>query len=199
MRAIDFNLRPVRTVNVRGRIVSPFPAAQAGAAGRNSDQGVPPGLGIFVQGTQVSLSRAGVKAALASLGVGGAAANADGTFEVRGVVPGSYILTAMARQPNAPVYTARMRVEVGDADLGNIVMALRPGVSIRGRVVWTQRLRTSSMNQLRVTCGPPFSHLFHEQYGPHGWHSSRRIPQEATRCATAVTCIDRDTPRRRRI
>ena len=151
MRAIDFNLRPVRTVNVRGRVVSPLPAAQAGAAGRNSAPVVVPGLGIFAQGTQVSLSRAGAKAALASLGVGGTAANADGTFEIRGVAPGSYILTAIARQPNAPVYTARMRVEVGDADLGNIVMALRPGVSIPGRVVVDSAPQNFRMNQLRVT------------------------------------------------
>ncbi len=151
MRAIDFNLRPIRTVNVRGRVVSPFPAARGGAAGRNNAQGIPAGFGPFVQGTQVSLSRAGAKAALASLGVGGTAVNGDGTFEIRGVAPGSYILTATAKQPSTPVYTARMRVEVGDTDLGNIVIAVRPGVSISGRVVVDSPPQNFRMTQLRVT------------------------------------------------
>lgn len=151
MRAIDFTLRPMRTVTVRGRVVAPFPLAQAGGRGR---QGGPLAALIPGQGTQVTLARTGTRAGLAALGFGGTAVNADGSFEVRGVTAGSYNLTATARHPDGSLYTARTRVEVGDADVGNVVIGVRPNVSIRGSIVVDSPPPQFRMGQLRVVLTP---------------------------------------------
>ena len=154
MRAIDFTMRPIRTVTVRGRVVAPFPLAKAGG-GR---QGGPFAL-AFGQGTQVSLSRAGARPGFAALGLGGTAVNADGSFEIRGVAAGSYNLTATARPPDGPPYSARARVEVGDADVSNVVITVRPNISIRGNLVIDSAPQQFRMSQLRVALvpadGPP--------------------------------------------
>jgi hypothetical protein len=148
MRAIDFTLRPIRTSTVRGRVVAPFPLTQAGGA----RQGGP--LGFLGQGTQVSLSRVGARAGFAALGLGGTAVNADGSFEIHGVAAGSYNLTAIARPPNGPPYSARTRVEVGDADVSNIVIGVRPNISIRGSIVIESPPQQFRMTQLRVALVP---------------------------------------------
>jgi protocatechuate 3,4-dioxygenase beta subunit len=145
MRAIDFTLRPIRTVSVRGRVIAPFPLAQAGG-GR---QGGP--FGLLGQGTQVSLSRVGGKAGFAALGFGGTAVNPDGSFEIRGVAAGSYNLMATARAPDGQPHSARTRVEVGGADVGNIVIGVRPNISIRGSIVIDSPPQQFRMTQLRVT------------------------------------------------
>lgn len=155
MRAIDFTLRSIRTVTVRGRVVAPFPLAQASGGGR---QGGPFALALG-QGTQVSLSRAGARPGLAALGLGGTTVNADGSFEIRGVAAGSYNLTATARPPDGQPYSARARVEVGDADVSNVVITVRPNISIRGSFVIDSAPQQFRMSQLRVSLvpadGPP--------------------------------------------
>jgi protocatechuate 3,4-dioxygenase beta subunit len=150
MRAIDFTLRSIRTVTVRGRVVAPFPLAQAGGGGR---QGGPFAL-AFGQGTQVSLSRAGARPGFAALGLGGTSVNADGSFEIRGVAAGSYNLTATARPPDGQPYSARARVEVGDADVSNVVITVRPNISIRGSLAIDSAPQQFRMSQLRVSLVP---------------------------------------------
>jgi len=155
MRAIDFTLRSIRTVTVRGRVVAPFPLAQAGGGGRQGD----PFALAFGQGTQVSLSRAGARPGFAALGLGGTSVNADGSFEIRGIAAGSYNLTATARPPDGQPYSARARVEVGDADVNNVVITVRPNISIRGSFDIDSAPQQFRMSQLRVALvsadGPP--------------------------------------------
>jgi hypothetical protein len=61
--------------------------------------------------------------------------NTDGTFEVKGVAPGEYNLTAVGRDANGQEYTGRTRITVGNADVANNVVTLRPGVEVRGRIL----------------------------------------------------------------
>ena len=83
MRAIDFTLRPIRTVTVRGRVVAPFPLPQASGGGRHG------GPFAFAFGrAQVSLSRAGARPGFAALVWVERRSNADGSFEIRGVAAG---------------------------------------------------------------------------------------------------------------
>jgi hypothetical protein len=56
--------------------------------------------------------------------------NDTGTFDIRGVIPGSYTLVAVAGG-----MSARMPIEVGDNDLDNITIQLTPGVDITGRII----------------------------------------------------------------
>jgi hypothetical protein len=58
--------------------------------------------------------------------------NADGTFVIDSVIPGSYNLMAV-QQGQGQVYSTRMRLEVGVADVTGINLAVRPGVDVRGR------------------------------------------------------------------
>ncbi len=121
---MDFNLRPLRTATVSGRVVAPFPLNQGNVnvGGRGRGANLPDGgpLQIAFGGAapvQLSLNRVGDSrtglAGLLSLRLGSTPVNADGSFEIRNVAPGEYNLTATARDQNGQQYTARTRVSVG--------------------------------------------------------------------------------------
>jgi protocatechuate 3,4-dioxygenase beta subunit len=148
VRGMDFNLRPMRTATVSGRVVAPFPLTQQQG---NANVGRGRGANIFQEGglqlllgggapVQLSLNRIGSSqtglAGLLSLGLGSTPVNADGSFEMKGVAPGEYNLTARARDPNGQQHTARTRISVGTADVTNVTVAVRPGVEVRGRILF---------------------------------------------------------------
>ena len=146
VRGMDFNLRPLRTATVSGRVVAPFPLNQGNVnvGGRGRGANLPDGgpLQIAFGGAapvQLSLNRVGDSrtglAGLLSLRLGSTPVNADGSFEIRNVAPGEYNLTATARDQSGQQYTARTRVSVATADVANVTVAVRPGVELRGRVV----------------------------------------------------------------
>jgi hypothetical protein len=167
VRGVDFNLRPVTTVSLRGRVITPFspaPAAQAnrdaargGLRGGNQNGG---GLDIQAllggQGVQVNLTRAGsAQNGIAALGLGGLVGGgtpvaADGTFEIRNVASGTYSLTASARDANGQQYTARTKVEVGGSDVNNLALSVRPGVEVRGQIILDSTQKTVDLTRLRV-------------------------------------------------
>ncbi len=65
----------------------------------------------------------------------GAAISPDGTFEIRNVQPGSYVLRAMWRQQGPGVQpSAQTEIEVGSNDVDNIVMSFQPPGSLDGIV-----------------------------------------------------------------
>jgi hypothetical protein len=57
----------------------------------------------------------------------------DGTFEVRGVAPGSYVVSAIYFDGREQ-YGARQPVEVGNSDVEGITLVIGPGVDVAGRV-----------------------------------------------------------------
>jgi len=164
-RGIDFNLRPSRAATVSGRVVAPFsPSQTQPAAASRGGRGARAGRGdrsdlvnnlaqLFQQGQtmQVNLTRIGSartgREALIGMRLGSAPISADGSFEIKGVAPGPYHLTATGRDSNGQEYTARTRVDVGSADIGNVVVSLRAGVEIRGRVV----LETTPPQQFKMS------------------------------------------------
>jgi protocatechuate 3,4-dioxygenase beta subunit len=72
-------------------------------------------------------------------GVSSSQVRPDGTFEFRGIVPGTYVLQlAQINSVNgAPAadLTGRMEVTVGDADIDNLVLPLLPHPEITGTVI----------------------------------------------------------------
>ena len=172
-RGIDFNLRPSRAATISGRVAAPFPLGQnqpaTGARGRGGRGDIVNNLAqIFqqVQTVQVNLNRVGSartgREALIGLGLGSAPVSVDGSFEIKGVAPGPYNLTATGRDPNGQEYTAKIRVDVGSADVGNVVVSLRPGVEVRGKIVLeTAAPQQFKMSSLRVS-------LVAENGGPSG-------------------------------
>lgn len=112
LTGIDFTLRPQRTVRVRGRALAP-------GGGRGA--------------TQVALWPRTPRAPLRGR-ARESSVEPDGTFELTGVAPGSYILAAMRNEENI-TYSAREAVEVGNSDVEGITLALLPGGTVSGKVV----------------------------------------------------------------
>jgi protocatechuate 3,4-dioxygenase beta subunit len=154
IRGIDFNLRPSRAATVSGRVIAPFPlssnAEPAGPrGGRRGNAEIAQFLGTGP--VQVNLTRQGGSptglSGLIGLRFGTTPVNPDGTFEIKGVAPGEYNLTATARDPNGQEHTARTRINVSSADVNNVALSLRPGVEVRGRIV----LETTPPQQFRMS------------------------------------------------
>jgi hypothetical protein len=145
-RGIDFNLRPSRAATITGRVAAPFALGQAPQAGGRGARG---GRGDIAStlaqvfggqsSVQVNLNRIGSartgREGLIGLRLGNAPVSADGSFEIKGVAPGPYNLTATGRDANGQEYTAKTRVDVGAADIHNVVLSLRSGAEVQGKVV----------------------------------------------------------------
>ena len=81
---------------------------------------------------RVGESRAGIAALLP---FGATPVSADGSFEIKGVAPGEYNLTSTGRDANGQEYTGRTRITVASQDVRNLVVTLRPGVEVRGKIL----------------------------------------------------------------
>jgi hypothetical protein len=59
----------------------------------------------------------------------------NGTFDIKGVAPGTYYAIATASNLEDRQFTGRTRLDVGLTDISNIGISLRAGIDLRGRVV----------------------------------------------------------------
>jgi hypothetical protein len=76
----------------------------------------------------------------------------DGTFEIRGVVPGTYYLEATASEERKPLH-ARQLVVVAEAPEYKVEVMLRPEVTLDG-IVRSSTERTVRFGLLRLTAEP---------------------------------------------
>ena len=79
--------------------------------------------------------------------------DAEGRFSFAGVVPGTYALkayTALPLSEGGAVFTAAMNVSVGDAGLTDIVLTLKGGVPVTGRVALGDLPQPVDTARLRV-------------------------------------------------
>lgn len=113
LSSIDFTIAPVPTVRIRGRVSN-------GVTGQ-------PGRGAEVRLVTRDLSPSGLFRNHAAV------ENPQGTFELRGVTSGSYVLTAVWSEAGK-TYAARELIEVGSADVEGISLVIAPGVDSVGRV-----------------------------------------------------------------
>ena len=111
---VDFRLTQIQAVRVRGKVV----LAEGGAAPRD---------------TMVTLLPSGSGAFGASVQRSNPINQTTGEFEVARVFPGSYILSATTRRSTEGLY-AREVLQVGGNDIDDLLVALRPGVSLAGVV-----------------------------------------------------------------
>jgi protocatechuate 3,4-dioxygenase beta subunit len=79
--------------------------------------------------------------------------NLQGTFEIRGVVPGAYDVVAFVNDRNGSM-SARVPIEVGSSDIENVTLAVTPGFSIPGRVSLEGLDLTTDISRLRVSLAP---------------------------------------------
>jgi hypothetical protein len=81
----------------------------------------------------------------------------DGSFEITEVLPGPYVLIGYWLD-EGKVYSSRTAVDVGNADVAGIGVAISGGTSINGRVIWDGR-PTVERAELTVTPTPEEAHL----------------------------------------
>ncbi len=117
LSSIDFNLSPTRTVRVSGRVVNTI----SGKPGLNTSVVLLPRTSLrrraFLFRNRVSVD------------------NSEGTFEIRGVVPGSYILTATyIHQEEGQQYATRLPIEVESADIEGITLVIERGMDLSARI-----------------------------------------------------------------
>jgi len=105
---VDFNLARVPAVKIRGTL--------SGAPGRG------PALSLFKR-TPTMANRMGTQAVIAP----------DGKFEIRGVSPGSYLLSTDYWEAGKRLI-ARVPIEVGGADIDGVNVRLEPAFTVTGTV-----------------------------------------------------------------
>lgn len=112
MRGIDFSLSPVRTARVRGRLTG-LPEGRRNAS-------------IFLMPRHRRIGGFAIPRSPNSVAP-------DGSFDLRGVIPGSYFLIATV-QVNRDVHRARVPIEVGPDGLNDLEVPLVPGMELQGAV-----------------------------------------------------------------
>jgi hypothetical protein len=123
---VDFTLSRVASVKIRGRVTG-APENAGTMVSLQSRNGVRNGG----QGRQSNMSR-------------------DGTFEVRGVPPGAWMLVVDYWEAGKRLF-ARVPVDVGGADLDGVVVHLEAGFTLNGTVrVETQSGKTPNPQQINV-------------------------------------------------
>jgi protocatechuate 3,4-dioxygenase beta subunit len=107
----DFFMHRVKLVEVAGRVIGPDGSPAVGA--------------------YVFLSQPGVSDWGGELGRG---TDSKGEFSIKGVSPGSYIVSAGTRD-KGKLYNTQQKIEVGEAKADSILLTLGAGATIHGRLV----------------------------------------------------------------
>jgi hypothetical protein len=121
----DFSMAKVKTVTVSGRVTGPEgPCADA----------------------YLNLISPGVSASSHL----GAATEADGTFAIKGVPPGNYVLEAQSMDQDKH-YMTRQKIEVGSQNIDSLVLTFGHGVAISGRIVSASGSFPGGADHLRLS------------------------------------------------
>jgi hypothetical protein len=91
----------------------------------------------------------------------------DGSFDIPEVLPGSYVLTAFWFD-EGKIYSTRMPVEVGNADVDGLAVTIAPGMNINGQINWDGKPALEK-DELSVRTKPVDSNL--------GFQGAARVTQ----------------------
>jgi len=134
MAGLDFSLMAARAVRVRGRILN-------SATGKGEVQ------------AWVMLMPRESKVRSFSPSAQTNVNDPEGEFELRGVVPGSYMLIARSSGGD-DAYQARIPIEVGPTDVDGLIVPLGKGAEIAGRVRWEGMSASNPDHSIRVGLNP---------------------------------------------
>jgi hypothetical protein len=114
LRNIDVTLARVRTVAVRGKVSSEI-------------EGEKRFLNVMLTPRMVM--------GIASMGVGskGGSVRSDGSFEIRSVAPGAYMLTGIVNA-DGKSHSTRVPLQVGGTNIENLQLTIRGGATINGKL-----------------------------------------------------------------
>ena len=144
LRRVDIALIKARTVRVRGRVVDP--TTKQTAEGMSLMQGV--GVQLEPRGEFMWSSRSFSPNNM----------DTQGNFEIRGVVPGVYLIQAFKRTQGKQ-YFARQAIDAGQSDIENIVLELSPAAEIKGQMHLEGRT-PESPGDAQVSLNPQGAYYF---------------------------------------
>jgi len=162
MQGMDVTLRKVRTFRVKGRITG-FVSGMRGGDVSIMPKGASPYFAFSYQRNS-SMWR-----------------GPSGEFELRGVRPGSYTITAMAYEPPSKQYIGKETIDVGDSDVEGVTISIGPGVEVSG----TLRIESDVPTDLKleeINIG-----LVPLQLGMPGYSSPGKVTKEGTFLVTNVS------------
>lgn len=115
---------------------------KAGDEHSSIDFQMTPVRAVRIQGHVVAAREGKAEAIVVSAGRHGAAVDpSTGVFDLREVLPGSYLLCARYFVDSHDGY-ARLPLEVGNSDITGITLTPSPGASVRGRIALTEEARS---------------------------------------------------------
>jgi hypothetical protein len=145
LAGLDITLQSTRAVRVRGRILSV-------TTGKATSHGVmvalqPRDLGVrsYYPSAQTYVE------------------DPEGSFELRGVVPGAYVLSAVASDGERRFH-ARLPLDVGASDIDGLIVPLGTAIDIPGRLQW-EGPPANKENAAHVALEPREQSIF----GGGGW------------------------------
>jgi hypothetical protein len=109
---VDFAMRQVKTVEISGRVIG-RDGTRAAEVSINLDE---------AQGEDYSSERY-------------TSTDANGNFSLKGIPPGSYVITAHQRVQGYKPHSARQKLEVGNDNINSVTLALGGGMNFSGRIM----------------------------------------------------------------
>src|SRR5262245_11941116 len=119
---VDLTVAQVRTLRVQGQVIN-------GATGQPAQN-----ANVMLVPLQRSTGGAGFRGGIRNPGNFRSRISAQGTFDIRGVVPGSYEIIAVLNDRNNRM-TARLPLEIGGSNVQNVSLIVSPGFTLTGRLV----------------------------------------------------------------
>ena len=127
IQGIDFTLRKAHTVRIRGRVASPIGSGRSRAMVSLTPRDR---IGFYNMNRPVP-------------------SDANGVFEIRGVMPGSYSLVASLNDADRSV-SVRQPLDVGSGNIDNLTLTIQPGMELSGQVR-VQGETAINLSDLRLT------------------------------------------------
>jgi hypothetical protein len=136
LRAMDFKLAKTRVFRVKGKIVDPS--------------------GKPVNNVPLALIRSGDSNMMGMFGMASSfARNQDGSFEITGVTPGSYILTSPGMMPGEKRRSISFPVEITSKSVEDLLVVASEGTDVTGtvRVEGDEKAQIGMMNVVLDSMG----------------------------------------------
>ncbi|MEO8371499.1 MAG: carboxypeptidase regulatory-like domain-containing protein [Candidatus Solibacter sp.] len=135
LRNIDVAMRKQSTVTVRGKVTNEIPPATAAEGSQRLNVMLTPRF----SGMGLSNSR-------------GATVTPQNTFELRGVTPGNYFLSAVAMGGGKTIAT-KIPIQVGNSPLEGLSLVIRAGVPVAGKLKVEGDL-PANLERVRLSLNP---------------------------------------------
>ncbi len=165
--SMDISLEPTTVYNIRGRVN--YTASRRNAANIIlALESRSTGLGWSVPARQSIVDKP------------------DGTFEIAGVLPGSYTLTAQVFEEGRR-FQARLSIDITNLDTENVQLTPLSGMDVRGQVVWDPK-PSGDQNSVRIfarSADTSFAYVAQNRIASNGAFLLHELPEGLYRITTS--------------